>query len=241
MSSPPPPYSESDELDNLVAGLDRLRLATPASPLLYHFASPAASGYTPHWSEAAAQSQCVPHGHASRMSPRPKRRRPKPQAYVVFFGLEPGPYNTWDEAWPLVDGVSGNLYQGYPNYPAADAAYEYAKERGWTRKCHPKNSLPTTTTSTTPAIPSLPQPAGLLDAPNPLHTGTTGTASPGNHWYVVYQGVTPGVYQSSLECGLNTVGLRGATHNSWELQGVAIAKFQEAVAAGSVKVLSPAY
>ncbi|KAJ7633590.1 hypothetical protein DFH06DRAFT_1337076 [Mycena polygramma] len=242
-SSNPPAYPDS-EFDSLVATLENLRLSastTTGTGPLYRFGSPSASGYTSHWDEAAEHSQGVPHGHVSRVSPRPKRRTGGSKGYAVFFGVKPGAYKTWDETWPLVDGVPGNLYQSYPNFDMAGEAFVYACERGWTRICLSPGAPSRPMVSTPAPIPWLPQPIGLLDAANPLHTGTTGSASRGHRWYVVYHGITPGVYQSSLECGLNTVGVSGARHDSWDCKEVAIAKYQHALAEGRVKVVSPRY
>jgi hypothetical protein len=86
-----------------------------------------------------------------------------------------------------VKGVSGNIYQGYPSLAAAQAAFDYASRRSWTRAIPAHPSLPRQ------AIPTLPSPTGLLDAPNPLH-GTDTVL--GTSWYVVFSGITPGVYDS---------------------------------------------
>jgi hypothetical protein len=90
------------------------------------------------------------------------------------------------EAESHVKGVSGCIHQGYPSLAAAQAAFDYASRRSWTRV------MPARTSGASPAIPTLPSPVGLLDGPNPLHGTYTSTGA----WYVVFSGITPGVYAS---------------------------------------------
>ncbi|KAJ6450345.1 hypothetical protein C8R47DRAFT_1230306 [Mycena vitilis] len=189
--------------------------------------------------EAAEHSQGVPGGSVSRIG-RKSKARPLRKSYVVFYGLIPGVYTTWAEARTQVDGVPGNLHQGYPSDDTANAAFAYAQEHSWFGVRTRARSFPQTTPASAP-IPSLPQPVPLVDVPNPLHTGDDGPACRGRRWYVVYAGVTPGVYQSSLESALNVCGLRGARHDSWDDRDVAITKYQQALSAGRVRVLYPPY
>ncbi|KAJ6493941.1 hypothetical protein C8R47DRAFT_1213626 [Mycena vitilis] len=244
--SSPPPYPESD-FDRLLRNFQGLGLSSPSptsSPSadlpLYRYESPTKD-------EAAEISQGVAGAHASRVGARQARRGSPKTAIVVFFGLQPGVYDSWAEARVHVDGVSGSLYQGYPSRPAGDAAYAYAQRHSWVRVCtrrrgpRPRSHPHPTPASASAPIPVLPQPVGILDMPNPLHIDGSGAASPGHRWYVVYAGVAPGVYQSSLECGLNVVGLRGAVHDSWGSKDVALAKYQNAVGEGRVRVALPPY
>ncbi|KAJ6455533.1 hypothetical protein C8R47DRAFT_1082755 [Mycena vitilis] len=196
--------------------------------------------YTNHWQvsdEAAHLSQGVSDARATRVARKPKGRCAR-KSYVVFFGRVPGVYKTWAEARIQVDGARGNIHQSYPSEDTAHAAFQYAQERGWVRVC---TSRPPSPSLVPIPIPSLPEPVGLLDTPNPLHTGSNGPASPGGRWYVVYTGVSPGVYQSSLECTLNICGIPSAVHDSWECRDLAIAKYQHALGARRVAVLSPPY
>ncbi|KAJ7601991.1 hypothetical protein DFH06DRAFT_1351807 [Mycena polygramma] len=259
--SSPPPYSAVD-LDRLVSDFTRLglnpgsrdvprpdpprpltppRAPTPSPETLYRWESPAAHGSTEHWDEAAYHTQGVPGARATLVTPKLKHCRPKTKnrGYAVFFGKVPGSYKTWEEVRPLVERVPGCLHQSYPSKDASDAAFEYARARSWTRVCTSRHlSSPQVPP---PAIPVLPQPADFLDTPNPLHTGSDGPAAPGHRWYVVYRGVCPGVYQSSLECGLNTSCVPGAVHDSWTTKEKAIEKFQIGLADNRVGVLCPAY
>jgi hypothetical protein len=50
-------------------------------------------------------------------------RRVKKEAYVVFQGLKPGLYYTWDECQKQVNGFSGAKFQGYTNRQKAERAW----------------------------------------------------------------------------------------------------------------------
>ncbi|KAJ7026091.1 hypothetical protein C8F04DRAFT_1268563 [Mycena alexandri] len=199
-------------------------------PRLYEYHSPSKSGLTPHWEEAAYHSQRSPGGSSRRLTPSAKSRTRK-GGYAVFVGRRPGPYHRWDEVEPLVKGVSGTLYQGYMTYEGAVAAFKYAEQRSWTRTAGP---LPTQSRPPS-AIPQLPTP--IAGTPNPLHD----QATPHQRWYIVYCGIFPGVYSSTLECSLNTLGLSGAVHDSCESQALAEQRYQDALLAGRVKVVTPMY
>ncbi|KAJ7662249.1 hypothetical protein DFH06DRAFT_1325563 [Mycena polygramma] len=218
MSSSPPPYPGSrSEVDRLLADLERLDLGS-STQTVYRFQSPVKSGYTAHWDEAAEYTQGTPGGHVSAVGSR-SRPRNRAKAYAVFYGRIPGVYKTWAEARQQVDGVSGSLFQGTrPQTTPTPRSPTRRHIHGCESAAH--------------------DPVALEDTPNPLHTGG-GAASSGRRWYVVYCGITPGVYQSSLECGLNTSGLSCATHDSWGSRTLAIAKYQNAVKTGRVRVISP--
>ncbi|KAJ6489315.1 hypothetical protein C8R47DRAFT_1215662 [Mycena vitilis] len=94
------------------------------------------------------------------------------------------------------------------------------------------------TSSATSFGPPLSQPPPTpeaLDEITPLHGDRDG------RWYVVYRGITPGVYQSSLECSLNTRGLSCATYESYASKEDAIAAFNREVARGRVNKLFHKY
>ncbi|KAJ7622771.1 hypothetical protein DFH06DRAFT_1340642 [Mycena polygramma] len=254
--------SPADDTDALLAAFDDLTLATPnkaeprplrsLSPIvpkaatvkaapdpdedqLYFVSSPAVSGYTDSWDEAAALTQGIPGASPRKLSPK-KKSRARPQGYAVFFGRLPGAYRTWAEAEPHVKRVSGNIYQSYPLYEQAVAAVEYARERGWTRVC----PAPSTSSSAIGSLPT-PIPAGSHHHPNPLHVAGDPAASHQGVWYVVYSGVTPGVYQSSLEFSLNTVGIKAAVFDSCGSRAIAERRFDNARAEGRTEVLTPMY
>jgi hypothetical protein len=154
-----------------------------------------------------------------------------------------------------VEGAKPAICKGYKSKAAAIAAFEYATRRSWTRVCTSRSSSRIRPAIEQDPIPLLPTPLVSLDSSNPLH-GDPGDI--GQLWYVVYTGITPGVYQSlyvppllsvshslngphSLECKLNTVGIRNATHQSFTDRGEAIARFQAALDGGRVKVLTHSY
>ncbi|KAJ6475024.1 hypothetical protein C8R47DRAFT_1220849 [Mycena vitilis] len=215
--APPKPAPASDDDDRL-----------------YYVSSPTHSGYTDSWDEAAALTQGIPGASPRKLSPK-KKKRTRKGGYVVFFGKKPGVYRDWSEVAPLVLGVSGSIYQGYPTIEQADAAYEYACARSWTRVC------PTSMALALSPIGTLPTPAGSDDELNPLHVQGDSVASHQGMWYVVYVGITPGVYQSSLEFSLNTVGIKGATFDACGSKALAEQRFERARRASPsrVKVVTP--
>jgi hypothetical protein len=81
-----------------------------------------------------------------------------------------------------VTGVSCSIFRGYQTVAAAQAAFEYAVARSWTR----------TTDAAVSAIPALPQPLPADLGVNPLHE----TEALDDRWYIVYCGILPGVYRS---------------------------------------------
>ncbi|KAJ7629775.1 hypothetical protein DFH06DRAFT_1338201 [Mycena polygramma] len=208
--------------------------ARPSPQRLYHVQSPAYNGYTSEWSTAGAATQGVPGAtvHAiSSPQKKKKKKGPPPKAYVAFCGTECGVRDTWAEIAPLVLGVSGSIYRGYPSRPEADAAYDYAHQRSWTRVLG-RNGVVT-------PFPTLPQPVDAL--PNDVYNPLNGNETLDDYWYVVFRGVSPGVYRSHLECQLNTLGIKGATHQVIEGKTESMAKFAEALGRGDVAVITPAY
>ncbi|KAJ7430885.1 hypothetical protein B0H11DRAFT_2262786 [Mycena galericulata] len=226
-----------------VQQLSTLRPQTPPPPptatnseALYYYESPTQSGYTPHWDVAAHATQAVPGGMSRRLHNK-QQSGGKRRGYAVFVGLQIGAFRHWEEARPYVDGVSGSLYQGYGSFEAATAAFEYARVRSWTRQCG-SAALVSSSATSVPVV-HVPRPIGASETPNPLHTGVSW---PGKGvWYVVYSGIIPGVYQSSLECSLNTAGVPGAVYDSCGSRDEAVNRFQLGVAGGRVKVITPKY
>ncbi|KAJ7909713.1 hypothetical protein B0H13DRAFT_2330062 [Mycena leptocephala] len=106
------------------------------------------------------------------------------------------------ETEPLVKRVSKCIFRGYSTLAEAEAAYEYAAVRSWPPQVAPSTNLT-----------------------NPLN----GNEDFDGRWFVVYAGITPGVYRSHLECQLNTIGVRGALHESILGWSAAWRKFTEAL------------
>ncbi|KAJ7848683.1 hypothetical protein B0H13DRAFT_2361769 [Mycena leptocephala] len=214
----------------------------PDHDRLYQYSSPRVpteSGYTPHWELAAHRTQEIPGASPKRVTPKKKNNSPWPRAFAVFAGTRPGVYCSWNEIEPLVQGISGNIYQGYPSFDAATAAFEYARERSWTRVCPRHRSSPSAAAPTPVAIPYLPAPMDSLDTPNPLHGPEN--AGQKRSYHIVYCGITPGVYQSYLECVLNTLSIRGAVFDSCGSKQLAVQRFEDAVSGGRIKVVTPVY
>ncbi|KAJ7441679.1 hypothetical protein B0H11DRAFT_2252003 [Mycena galericulata] len=207
------------------------RTLNPArTPVVYCFESPTRRGLTTEWSLAGSATQGVADAHVSTVSGRRKKKKSKKAAYVVFCGRRFGVFRTWREVKALVNGVSNCIFRGYKTVRDAEAAFQYALSHGWVRTC----SSPVTA-----AIPSLPTPASTFDIDNPL-SGTE-PHDQKQVWYVVYRGITPGVYRSHLESQLNTLGVRGALYESIEGKAAALQKFADARHRGDIAEVLPPY
>ncbi|KAJ7731414.1 hypothetical protein B0H16DRAFT_1733353 [Mycena metata] len=207
----PPPYNESPD-DNasftpptpdppsLSSAPPQVPRTPTRPPHTYSYRTPDRSGHTLSWAKAGAETQGVSSASPRRLIPKSKPRTKK-GGYVVFCNLQIGAFRLWDDVLPLVTRVPNSLYQGYPTLLDAQAAFKDAQERGWTRAL----ALAPDGSMTAPLVPP-PSPANPQQGSNPLHAGRVADS----FWYVVYHGITPGVYASSLECSLNTQGLSGA-------------------------------
>ncbi|KAJ7154959.1 hypothetical protein C8R43DRAFT_1126344 [Mycena crocata] len=220
----PPPYVDGHALGNTSPHISpissgtvaRLNPLLPSSDTVYRFQSPSISGSTREWSIAGNATQGVPGGRVYVVQSPSKKRGPKKAVFVVFCGTRYGVFLTWRETEPLVSGVRNCIFRGYWTLREAEAAFAYAHARGWTRVADP-NSVS--------VIPVLPQPDASAAGDNPLN-GDNDTHD--DRWFVVYSGIAPGVYRSHLECQLNTLGVRGALHESITGKSAALAKFEAA-------------
>ncbi|KAJ7172870.1 hypothetical protein C8R43DRAFT_1119703 [Mycena crocata] len=205
-----PPRTPSPPLyvEVLPSSLPTISRRTPTQtayirPIIYGYENSTTSGRTSNWSTAGSATQGVPGGRVHIIqtpSPKKKRGHSKKAAYVIYCGINTGVRLQQTE--PLVRGVPNCIFRGYATVREAVAAFDYAVERGWTRNVGDDIQAP---------IPVLPQPtAHIPDDTNPLN----GSEDLDDTWFVVYPGITPGVYRSHLECQLNTLGVRGALHES---------------------------
>ncbi|KAJ7468413.1 hypothetical protein B0H11DRAFT_2238879 [Mycena galericulata] len=207
------------------------RILTPArTPVVYRFESPTRSGRTTNWSVAGSATQGVADARVQTVSGSRKKKATKKAAYVVFCGRRFGVFRTWTEAQSLVDGVSNSICRGYKTVGEAEAAFQYALRRGWVRNCF---------APLTAAMPSIPTPNPGFDTDNPL-SGKEPCAQK-QTWYIVYRGITPGVYRSHLESQLNTLGVRGALYESIEGRDTAFEKYAGACRRGDIAVVPPPY
>ncbi|KAJ7849476.1 hypothetical protein B0H13DRAFT_1906154 [Mycena leptocephala] len=195
-------------------------------PTIYHFESPTRRGCTTEWSVAGSATQGVAHAHVHAVQTGARRQKTSKAAYVVFCGLRVGAFMTWRETSHLVTRVRNSIYRGYPSVAEAHAAFDYASARSWVRV----SGAPAVA-----AIPQLPQPTHGADRTNPLNGNVSGS----DRWYIVYHGITPGVYRSHLECQLNTLGVRGALHESVIGRSVALAKYAAAARGGNTRMAPP--
>ncbi|KAJ7727674.1 hypothetical protein DFH07DRAFT_970103 [Mycena maculata] len=198
---------------------------------LYRIESPASITHARTWGEAGMLTQGVAGTHVRAVEQRPRKKRFKIAAYVVFFGRAPGVVLTWSEVKDRVSGVRNAIQKGYRTVEQAETAYAYAVARSWTRVC----GSPLPSSSQQSGIPILPSPADPTDGVNPLH----GDEQLDQTWYIVYRGITPGVYHSILECLLNTTGIRNSFYDSVEGREAAVRTFDEARRAGHTAAVPP--
>ncbi|KAJ6447700.1 hypothetical protein C8R45DRAFT_1115752 [Mycena sanguinolenta] len=247
MSNPPSPYLSpltSGDANSLFSQLE----VDATNYSLYQVKTAASAGHMPPWQvlcfassvvklgspsprfEAASAAHGGPNSGAVLLARQRKKKhkRAVSNGYAVFHGLVPSAYRTWLEAALQVKGVAGAIHKGYPSFAAAQAAFEYARVRSWIRACS------TTPLISTPSIDisSLSAPASaVMEADNPLHVRDPAI---GKAWYVAFRGITPGVYESYLECALNTTGLTCVTYEAVPTNAIAIARFQAAERAGVI-------
>ncbi|KAJ7024936.1 hypothetical protein C8F04DRAFT_1269815 [Mycena alexandri] len=199
-------------------------------PVLYEYHSPTRGGFTAEWSSAGFATQGVPNARVQAVrQPNAKKKKvskSKKAAYVVFCGLQCGVFETWNETHALVNGVANSIFRGYPTLAEAQAAFAYATIRGWTRVA----GRPVVS-----GIAQLPQPINIQNTRNALNSDAEFNGT----WYVVYRGITPGVYRSHLESQLNTVGVRGALHESIVGLSAAIEKYRNATSRGESASAAP--
>ncbi|KAJ7178676.1 hypothetical protein C8R43DRAFT_942295 [Mycena crocata] len=187
-----------------------------SSDALYYYHSPTAEGYTRSWATAGAATQGVPGATVYAVQHKSKKRGFKKAAFVIYAGRDTGVVHSWAEAHRLVNRVSCAIYRGYRTVREAEAAYAYAQARCWTRICTSRPSSPSQ-----PSLASLPSPSQPSDMPNPLH----GDEPLDDTWFVVYRGITPGVYHSLLEALLNTLGVRNSLYEAIVGRSKAFATF----------------
>ncbi|KAJ6460161.1 hypothetical protein C8R47DRAFT_1327810 [Mycena vitilis] len=219
----PPPRTPSPPPPSYVETTSRRTFPCARPRTLYYVESPTRRGIT---HECCRRTQGVAGAHVHASPRRKKKRKPRSVAYVVFCGKKCDVFLDWSDAKQYVDGVSNAIYRGYASETAAHAAFNYARERSWTRL------------STNVAVPIavLPQP---LAESNPI----SASEDVDDVWYLVYRGICPGpgVYRSLLECQLNTLGVRGASQQGIVGREAAFDTFARAVARNDTCALPPTY
>ncbi|KAJ7060345.1 hypothetical protein C8F01DRAFT_1142355 [Mycena amicta] len=208
---------------------------------IYAVASPTRNGLVHSWATAAHATQGVPGTSVRRVDQQPRQRRSRRgDHWVVFHGLHPGVFDSWQLAKPEVHRVSGALHCKYPSYTAAMEAFSFAATRSWTRTVSPGGGSASRPISYVPLPIRTVDPDTLeLTSPNPLQSGQH---IEDGKWYFVYKGIRPGIYRSYLESQLNVVGISIAVHDSHTgTLDFAISHFLQAAERGEVAELRPSY
>ncbi|KAJ6624294.1 hypothetical protein B0H10DRAFT_1943206 [Mycena sp. CBHHK59/15] len=212
-SSPPTPPPASPEPPTTPVR-PRAARSTPTTPQTsgYIVSSPSKVGVTATWFEAGALTQGVP-GSSVRGQGKTRLRANPPLV---------GVFEKWDDVQRSISGHGVAIHASFPSIATADAALEFARSKGWTA-----DSTPPSTATVSP----LPLPSSYDD--NPLNLMSTASL-----WYAVCRGVVPGVYRSWLECGLNTIGVKGNLCSSFASREAAETAFTQASKNGWVSALS---
>ncbi|KAJ7766366.1 hypothetical protein DFH07DRAFT_955417 [Mycena maculata] len=231
----PPPRTPSRRLPPVTLQLqshtfpaNRPHTSPSRTPILYRYDTPTGREYTTDWASTGSATQGVAGTQVQIVSGSRKKDRSRKAAYVVFCGRKFGVFLKWDDVQAHVSGVSNAIYHGYKSLSEAQATFDYAVARAWVRNCY---------APLVAAIPRLPTPASSLDTLNPL----SGSQARNHKWYVVYRGITPGVYRSYLKVQLNTLGIQGSLHESLPSRTEALEKYPRACAQGEVAEVPPPY
>ncbi|KAK0437898.1 hypothetical protein EV421DRAFT_1907098 [Armillaria borealis] len=169
--------------------------------------------HTPDWSEAAQILHDQPRSQAKATVKRKQRQPRGTKFHVVFLGRSTGVCDQWTTCESWTSGVRYKLHLSYRTRVAAEEAYAYALSKGW-----PEDTL------------MKPEKAYQT----PLNSGQTDL-----RWHVVFKGISPGIYPTYVESGLNVLGITGAVNESFKTLQVARDKFQKALNVGQVKALPP--
>ncbi|KAJ7051250.1 hypothetical protein C8F01DRAFT_1176381 [Mycena amicta] len=221
-TSPPPPPPPS------AASSSSASTSTPSR--LYRYQSSAVPpSLTTHWHQAAALTQGQPEGQA-RVLVRQRKRRPKATAYAIIRGKQIGVWDTWlgpDGAEQHTRGYRFALYTGFSSRKAAQAAFDFCEQASWTCSLS--------------VISSMPVPLHLIPKPVENEHDLQGHVprAAGDWWYVVFVGVHPGVYPSSVESLLNVLGVKNSSHDSWPTYQEARREYEDAFRAGHCVVRNP--
>ncbi|KAJ7043430.1 hypothetical protein C8F04DRAFT_1175263 [Mycena alexandri] len=240
VAAPPPDYEGDSDVDVIVRNFDfdlneravqPNRVSTPPPPVsLVPRAStsryivstrdrPERPIVTTSWFEAGSISHSVAQSTVRRMDSPRRSRKPRSAAYAVFYGGAVGAFTDWTRVSASITGHGVAIYSGFSSLEEAQAAFDYARAKGWTADA-PSYTIPQ-------ALPPAPLPLPSSYDRNPLNSGGTHEL-----WYAVCRGIVPGVYRSWLECSLNTTGIKGNMCNSFATRELAEKAYASAFRAG---------
>ncbi|KAJ7225378.1 hypothetical protein GGX14DRAFT_556182 [Mycena pura] len=200
---------------------------TASSRRVYIYSSPTKPRtYTTSWSEASTATQGTSGGEVKALR-KSKKRRGGTAAYVVFRGRRIGVMDTWDEARAAISQFRFAIHQRYATHELATRAFAWASENGWTFEGEAWVARPVD-------IARAPLPVAS-DDPSRLPARRLCARNPGDPWYVVYQGINPGIFPTSFECALNVQGIELASCDHADTFAEARARFDTANSNGEVR------
>ncbi|KZP12814.1 hypothetical protein FIBSPDRAFT_961127 [Athelia psychrophila] len=182
------------------------------------------TGIIDTWHHASHASQGFPGGKATQIqsTAQPSRRRHRRAVYVVYEGLEPGIYYSWDDVEPLVGRVPHANFEGFDSPIQAERAYIAAYTMGAIRRLPPRDA-PASFVPPAVAMPAhLVQKLAALPA-NYLHA----------EWYVVFKGRAPGIYPTWGMTLTQVTGVSLAAFQRYPSKPEASAAFEAARRAGA--------
>ncbi|KAK7018523.1 hypothetical protein R3P38DRAFT_2784332 [Favolaschia claudopus] len=112
------------------------------------------------WLEAGALAQDND-GSAYANGTRHRARKARSQAYVVFVGGEVGVMKDWGRVARAIKGHGPAIHKGYPSLSAAQAAFAYARAKGWVRT--PDGDVDSSSADPTPSTDDNPLAVGAGD------------------------------------------------------------------------------
>ncbi|KIM89859.1 hypothetical protein PILCRDRAFT_84703 [Piloderma croceum F 1598] len=178
--------------------------------------------------DAGDATQGVPGGTVRRMRVTvPRRRKGRRVAYVVFEGLAPGVYDTWEEVKPLVTGVPGNIHQGFDHRREAERAYVVVFALGALRTLPARHDA----IQLAPA-PAIPTPEAIMAA-----FASASDDFLGAEWHVVFKGKRPGVYPAWNFAATQTNGVSCSIYKKYPSKAEAMEAYDEARRDGFTEVL----
>ncbi|KAJ7817583.1 hypothetical protein B0H13DRAFT_2379567 [Mycena leptocephala] len=213
--------ADNAELEALIASLSDLDVATLSGLI----SCPPCSDWARDAASVANSPPVTPQRHNPQLyefhSPQnpdsPWNGRRLPTTRKAHQAAESRPYSSRQS--PIPKGVPTSsstavnpvsIHNGRAPLSGTQAAYEYAQAHHWTGV---RGLSPPSARSQPSGISALPIPVDpLAPTTNPLHGNTDHFAQ--NRWYIVYAGITPGIYLSFLESSLNTIGLSRAASDS---------------------------
>ncbi|KAF8495255.1 hypothetical protein F5888DRAFT_1635739 [Russula emetica] len=192
---------------------------------VYCVSSGKRTGIMDTWADAGDACQGIDSSQVIKIHVSPVNwRRQHYVAYVVFEGLAPRIYGSWEEVEPLVKGIPGNVHQDFIERRKAECAYVLAFAMGTLRILPARHD----TRQQAPA-PASPMPEALVTTFASVSDDFLGA-----EWHVVFKGKRPGVYPAWNFVVTQTKGISCAIFQRFPSRADAEAAYRQAAEDGYV-------